>query len=222
MSYDRHVFGKGFAFLILMALLTAGGTAGGFAAAANPRESAAAVRATDAAASGLEEIPAWQARWELARVLSRLKRYDEAAAEYRKLIQEKPDLVEAKVEMAQVQFWQGKNAEAIAELERIAPTRIDDGTRELMADLYRANKRYDKAEPLYRSILERSPGNDQVRLKLAEILSWIKRYDESLAEYGKILAKRPQDIQLRRKYAFVLIWAGRLPEAAQELKQTLP
>lgn len=60
-----------------------------------------------------EEIPDWIARWELAKVLSYLKRYDESIIEYKKLIKEKPDLSEAKIEMANVLVWQGKQNEAL-------------------------------------------------------------------------------------------------------------
>jgi len=54
-----------------------------------------------------EEIPDWVARWELARVLSYAKRYDESITEYEKVLKEKPDLTEAKLEMAKVLFWKG-------------------------------------------------------------------------------------------------------------------
>jgi tetratricopeptide (TPR) repeat protein len=220
MRSHRYHFGKGCAVLLLAATTIAVCPAAFCASPA--RNFAAASRVTDGASAGVEEIAAWQARWELARVLSYLKRYDESIAEYRKVIQEKPALGEAREEMARVLFWQGKVEEALRELEGIPPGKISDATRELMADLYRSNKRYEKGEPLYLSILERSPDNHRVRLKLAEILSWAKKYDESLAEYRTILAKLPEDIQVRRKYAFVLIWAGRHAEAAQELKKTLP
>lgn len=222
MRNDRNIVCKFVAIPLLMVLLTAVFLADGYLAIAASRDSVPVVRAPNAAGSGSEEIPDWIARWELARVLSYVKRYEESTVEYRKLIKEKPALVEARAEMAQVLFWQGKTEEALAALEEIPPSKINDGTRELVADLYRSHKRYEKAESLYRSILERTPDNHKARLKLAEILSWTKKYDDSLAEYRKILAKQPQDIQVRRKYAFVLIWADRHAEAAQELKQTLP
>ena len=220
MMNDRHHVKAAFTVMLFTLLLNMGPAAGDGRAAA--RDAAPAVRALEAAGLGSEEIPDWVARWELARVLGHLKRYDESVTEYRKLIKEKPALAEARAEMAQVLFWQGRSDEALAELERVPAASLDDGTREIMADLYRSQKRYDKAEPLYQSLLVRNPDNQKVRLKLAELLSWVKRYDESLAEYGKIIAKRPHDRQVRRKYAFVLIWAGRHAEAAQELKKTLP
>jgi tetratricopeptide (TPR) repeat protein len=168
-----------------------------------------------------EEIPDWVARWELARVLSYVKRYDESIAEYEKVLKEKPGLTEARIEMAKVLFWKGDQKAATRILEQVPPKEITGDTKVLMADLFVAQKDYAKAEPLYKTYLESHPEDQAVRLKLAEMLSWQKKYDASLAEYQKILEARPDDIQVRRRYAFVLIWAGKHAEAAAELKKTL-
>ena len=168
-----------------------------------------------------EEIPEWVARWELARVLSYVKRYDESIAEYGKLLKEKSGLMEAKVEMAKVLFWKGDQKAAVQILEQIPPKDMKGDTKVLMADLLVAHKDYAKAEPLYKAYLDSQPEDQAVRLKLAEMLSWQKKYDASLREYRKILKARPDDIQVRRRYAFVLIWSGKHSEAASELKKTL-
>ncbi len=168
-----------------------------------------------------EEVPDWVARWELARVLSYADKYDESIAEYLKLLKEKPDLSEARVELANVWFWKGNREKAIEILEKIPPKEVDEDSRLLMAEIYVAKKAYERAEPIYRAHLRKHPEDLRVRLKLAEMLSWVKKYDASLEEYQKILKKRPEDIQVRRRYAFVLIWAGRHEKAARELKKTL-
>lgn len=168
-----------------------------------------------------EEIPEWAARLELARVLSYLKRYDESITEYGKLLKEKPDLVEAKVELAKVLFWKGDQKAAFRFLEQIPVKELTGETKALMADLLVAQKDYAKAEPLYQAHLIAQPEDQAVRFKLAEMLSWQKKYPESLAEFRKILKAYPDDIQVRRRYAFVLIWSGNHSEAASELKRTL-
>lgn len=168
-----------------------------------------------------EDIPDWLARWELARVLSYVKRYDAAIAEYEKVLKEKPGLEEARIEMAKVLFWKGEQKAAARILEQVPPKDITGDTQVLMADLLVAQKDYAKAEPLYRSYLDNHPQDQTVRLKLADMLSWQEKYDASLAEYRKILKAKPDDIQVRRRYAFVLIWAGKHAEAAAELKKTL-
>jgi thioredoxin-like negative regulator of GroEL len=168
-----------------------------------------------------ETIPDWVARWELARVLSYTRQYDESIRQYQRLVTEKPDLVEARVEMARVLSWKGDRNEALRVLEQVPQGDVTGDARVLMADLLVAQKDYAKAEPLYRAHLEGRPGDHDVRLKLADMLSWQKKYDASLAEFRKILKALPDDVQVRRRYAFVLIWAGRHSEAASELKQTL-
>ena len=184
------------------------------------------VDAKDRASQGVlkgmgEDIPDWVARWELARVLKQIKRYDESLVEYTKLLREKPHLYEAEIEMAEVLFSQRRNSEAVRLLEQIPVGKMDDRARLLMADLYVTQKDYGKAEVLYRIFLEIHPDDHHIRYRLAEMLSWDKRYDASLAEYRTILGAYPDDIQVRRKYALVLIWAGKAAEAVNELKQTL-
>ncbi|MBU1053544.1 MAG: tetratricopeptide repeat protein [Proteobacteria bacterium] len=169
----------------------------------------------------LEFIPDWQARWELARVLSYVKRYNESIAEYRKVLKEKPDLYEARSELANVLVWHGKQDEAIKELHLIPIDKTDDKTQLLIADLLVQQKDYKKAGYLYRSYLKKNPHDHKARIKLARILSWTKQYQESLDEYKIILADIPNDIQVRRQYAFVLVWAGKPEDAADELRKTL-
>jgi tetratricopeptide (TPR) repeat protein len=166
-------------------------------------------------------IPDWQARLELARILSYLKRYDESMAEYNKVLKEKPDLLAAKVELARVLFWSGQADKAFQMLKSVPLEDLDDQSRQALADLYTARKDYPQAESIYQSYLKAHPDDLKVRLKLAELLSWTKHYPESLVLYEIILKARPDDLQVRRKYAMVLSWAGRKAEALAELRKTL-
>ena len=193
----------------------------GLGAAAQNGPGAGAAPAPPAAGQMPETIPDWQARLELARLLSYLKKYDESVAEYSKVLKEKPDSVEARMELGQVLFWSGKPDEALQALEQVPPDKLNDQARSVLADLYRAQKKYGQAEALYRAYLQRHPEDWGMRLKLADLLSWNKQYRESLAQYEIILKARPDDQQVRRKYALVLSWAGRKTEAIKELRKTL-
>ncbi len=170
---------------------------------------------------GADVIPDWQARLELARILSYLKRYDESIAEYEKVLKEKPEALSAKVELARVFFWSGQTEKAFRILQPIPPEDLDDQSRQVLAELYTARKDYTQAEGIYQSYLKAHPDDLKVRLKLAELLSWTKHYPESLVQYEIILKARPDDLQVRRKYALVLSWAGRKAEAMAELRKTL-
>jgi tetratricopeptide (TPR) repeat protein len=171
--------------------------------------------------AGIEEIPDWLVRWELARALSHMKRYDEALDEYGKLLKARPDLVEARIETANILYWQGKVKEALRELEKLPFRDLPDISRLLMAELYRSLKQYERSVSIYRDHLSKQPDDQSTRLKLAEALSWMKDYPASLKEYEIILKARPSDIHVRRKYAMVLSWAGRHADAARELRTTL-
>ncbi len=169
-----------------------------------------------------EDVPDWLARWELARCLKILKRYNEAIADYRILLKEKPDLYEARLEFAQVLVWHDQKTEAAELVEKIDPDRLTNEDRALLADIHMILGQYDIAVPLYRTVLDANPVDHKTRLKLAEMLSWEKKYEESLSEYKTLLNALPEDIQVRRKYAMVLIWSGKHEEAIPELRKTLP
>lgn len=170
----------------------------------------------------LQEIPEWKARWELARLLSYVKRYPESVAEYDRVLKEKPDLLEAKLELARVHSWKGDQASAYEIMSAIPLEQVPEELKLLMADLHVARKEYAKAEPIYRRHLDRRPEDMKARLSLAELLSWTRRYPEALSQYEILLKARPDDHQVRRKYAFVLSWSGRHAEAIAELRRTLP
>jgi tetratricopeptide (TPR) repeat protein len=168
-----------------------------------------------------EKVDDWQARFEYARLLKNLKKYDEALDQYDALLKEKPDSNLVKIEIAEVLFYQGKSNEALIELEKIPQNEMSEQSLLLMAENYQALKEYARAEKIYRDLLEKKPNDSPIKLKLAELLSWEKRYAESIELYEELLTAYPEDIQLRRKYAFVLMWMGNDKEAAEELKKTL-
>lgn len=173
-----------------------------------------------AEASGAE-IPEWQARLELARLLSYQKRYQEALAEYEKVLKAKPDLTSARMEMAKVLAWKGEPDKALAFFQGMEGQGLDDEARIALADIYVVRKEYSKAEPLYEAFLAKHPTDHAVRLRLADLLTWAKQYDRAIGQFEKILAARPDDVQVRRRYARVLGWAGRREEAIANLRKTL-
>lgn len=168
-----------------------------------------------------EKISDWDARFELAKVLSYLKKYDESIIEFNKLILEKPDSNAAKIELAKVFFFQGDAEKALNEFSKVPIEKIDDSGLLVLADVNRQLKRYSEAENIYSDYLKRIPQDDKIRLKLAELLSWQKRYQESVAQYQIILSHLPDDIQVRRQYAQTLTWMGEEEAAVEEWRKTL-
>lgn len=168
-----------------------------------------------------QELPDWKTRWELARVLSYVQRYDESIAEYQKVLEEKPSLRQARLEMAKVMAWAGKTDQAQDILESFSREDLDPESRLDLADIYAAQNNYNQAVSIYETYLREHPDQDRVRLKLAQTLSWSSEYERSLKHYEILVDKRPDDIQLRRQYAQVLTWAEHYAQAIEQYRKTL-
>jgi tetratricopeptide (TPR) repeat protein len=168
-----------------------------------------------------ETIPDWQARWEMARALSYLQRFDESLGEYRKVLKERPADNKIRQDYGQVLLWSGRSDEAYAELGKIPAEELSTAASLALGDALVARRAYPEAEAIFRREIERAGDDQLTRLKLAELLSWTKRYDESLKLYRTILAALPDDVQVRRRYALVLLWAGHPDESAAEMRRTL-
>lgn len=170
----------------------------------------------------IEDIPDWKARLELAKLLTYAKRYPEAIQAYKKVLKEKPELMEAKIGMAKAYLWSGNNTEAMNLFESFPQKQLDDQARLAMADLYITMKAYANAETIFTDYLKTHPNDHKTRLKLAQVLSWMKRYDASISHYQLLIHALPDDREIKKKYAFVLIWAGKREQAIRELQNVLP
>ena len=95
-------------------------------------------------------IEKWVIRWELAKVLTYAEKYSEAEKQYIKLIEEKPHLYEADIELANVYLKNKDFEKALKILEQVPLGEIDDSTKLMMAEMYLREKDYLKAEDLYR------------------------------------------------------------------------
>ncbi len=168
-----------------------------------------------------EDIPEWVARLELARILVSLERFDDAADQYRILIDLKPDMLVVKLALLNILMMQEQEEEAEELLLQIDPDGLDARAKLRLADFYIQLEEFEEAELIFREHVEEYPKDHDVRVKLAEILSWTDNFKESIYHYEILLQHRPDDIQLRRQYAFVLIWDEQHERAAEELIRTL-
>jgi len=169
----------------------------------------------------IEDIPDWKARLELAKLLTYAKRYPEAIQAYKKVLKEKPELMEAQIGVAKAYFWSGNNTEALKRLESLPKKQLDDQAQLAMADLYITMKNYANAETIFTDYLKTHPNDHKARLKLAQVLSWVKRYDAAISHYQYLTHALPDDREIKKKYAFVLIWAGKRDQAIRELQDAL-
>lgn len=187
-----------------------------WAAQTSPPDPSKSIERADA-----EEISEWQARLELARLLSYQKRYTEALVEYEKVSKLKPELIIARIEMAKVLAWMGETDKALTYFQEVDKKELDEDARLALADIYVIRKQYSKAESIYEDFLAKYPEDHNVRLRLADLLTWAEKYDLAIGHFEKILEARPDDVQIRRRYGRVLGWAGRQEEAIANLRKSL-
>lgn len=164
-----------------------------------------------------EKITSWDTRLEHARMLSYLKKYDEAKKEYKALLKIDPASNKVKSELAKIYYYEGNYGKALKLLKH----NQNEENNLLIANILILLKDYSAAENILNEYLQKNPSDRKALLNLAKVLSWQGKYDSALAIYQKLLTEDPDNVQLRRHYALVLLWKGEFNSGAEELQKTL-
>jgi tetratricopeptide (TPR) repeat protein len=128
----------------------------------------------------------------LANIYMRGHRLPEAEVELRKLVDARPDQASARIQLGRVLAAEGKNDEAIAELQagaKLAPT--DVSLQRDLADLYSSAKQHDQAEAAYRSLLTASPNDAALHQSLGESLLEQKKFSAAQKEFLEAVKLKP-------------------------------
>ena len=134
-------------------------------------------------------------RLELARVLARSGRVEEAEAQYRRLA-EAGD-ARGIIGLAHVLWRQNRLEPAAERFRRALEMRPDDeGIRSSLARVLRAAERYPEAERHFRVLVESSEQPREYRIELARTLLWAGRPREAVAELRR--AGGPEAAELAR------------------------
>lgn len=156
--------------------------------------------------------------------LWRLGRIDEAAAAYRRALDEDRLSVRANFRLAQTLAWNSDIDSALV-LLRAARVRVPDDPDLLATEaLYLSwGKRYDEAIVRYDSVITAHPGRDflHVRVARARTLSWAGRLAEAGRGYEAVLAQDSTDRDARYGLAQVAAWSGDLERAAARYEALL-
>ncbi|EKD82537.1 MAG: hypothetical protein ACD_39C01224G0001, partial [uncultured bacterium] len=142
-----------------------------------------------------------------------------AAQEYRKLLEQSPEHIQGRAELAKVLFWQGQRAEAIRLFSQLEFEKITAEERRAFIELLIAEGNFSRAISLATAHLQIQSDDDATRLKLAEMLIWTQHYAEGMAHLEQLQRQNfmPGKISLRKGQA--LFWSGKpalaLPELAK-------
>lgn len=128
----------------------------------------------------------------LANIYMRSHRLPEAETELRKLVNTHPGQADARIQLGRVLAAEGKNDNAIAEIEaaaKLAPT--DISVRRDLADLYLMANKYDQAEAAYRALLTASPNDAALHQSLGKSLLEQKKFGDAQKEFLEAVRLKP-------------------------------
>lgn len=128
----------------------------------------------------------------LANIYMRGHRLPEAEAELRKLVAAHPDQADAHIQFGRVLAAEGRNDDAISELQagaKLAPA--DVSLQRDLADLYFIAKKNDLAEAAYRVLLAASPNDAALHQDLGKALIEQKKFIDAQKELLLVVSLKP-------------------------------
>jgi tetratricopeptide (TPR) repeat protein len=148
------------------------------------------------------------------------EQYDEALPVLRRLAQELPRNADVRELLGLVHYRTGRWGDAIKDLEAYALLAQSKNQHPVLADCYRAQRRWDEVDRLWEELREASPSAEAVsegRIVAAGALADQGRLPDALAvlSHGFRMPARPKPFHLRRMYALADLYerAGDLPKA---------
>jgi tetratricopeptide (TPR) repeat protein len=137
------------------------------------------------------------------------RQWDKAAAAYRKAMELDPTGVGPRLGLARLALLQGKDEEAIGQLQAVLQQSPGNGVAALMiTSLYENLARYDQAILVMEAADKASPGRVEFGGKLAELYLRKGRYDDAAAKAKSLLAANPSLMPLRLIHGQALLAKG--------------
>jgi predicted O-linked N-acetylglucosamine transferase (SPINDLY family) len=147
--------------------------------------------------------------------LAQQRKWDEAAACYRRALELQPDFATAHNNLGNVLKEQGKREEAIACYQRALQLRPDfAGAHNNLALAWQEQGKLDEAVAGYRRSLELNPNYVETHNNLGTVLQKQGKLDEAAACYRQALQLRPGYAEAHSNLGVALQGRGKLAEAA--------
>lgn len=154
------------------------------------------------------------------------EQWDEAEAAFRRAIGTEPALAEAYQGLGETLLRQDRKREAARAIRDGLPYVGEDpeDLRPLAEILSRNDVTRSTALPIYRTMLEKTPGDAELRLEFARNLAWSGHHREALEECRRLQQKENRKSirsEARLLEAQVLSWSGRTREAEKKYRAIL-
>ena len=123
----------------------------------------------------------------LAILLIRMDRKEQAARAFEQIISRNPQDVENRVLLAKVYSSLGRNDEAVAIYQELLEIKEDHDTLLMLGTLYAQNREYDKAQKILNRLIQLEGESYLAYYSLARLYRELQYYDKVAASYEKAL-----------------------------------
>lgn len=150
--------------------------------------------------------------------------FNEAIAEYTKTIELQPANIEARKSLVSELTFQGKPAEARAQLREIARLSPEDASAHLAlarSDLHEEGGDLNEAIAELHAALEKDPASSGAWNDLGEAQMKLGKFEDAAASYREALKASPEDDAGHYNLGEALKRAGHLDEAVAEYREAL-
>ena len=163
-----------------------------------------------------------EAHGNLGNALQSLRRFDDAAASYRRALEIKPDYPEACNNLGSALRGLGRLDEAVASFRRALEMKADFAEAcNNLGNALRGLRRLDEAVASYRRALEIKPCYPEACNNLGNALLDQKQFDAAAASYRRALQDRPGFAEAHSNLGNALRGLGQLDEAAASYGRAL-
>lgn len=164
------------------------------------------------------EVPKWKAVWDTARELSRSHKFKEALSQFTTLLENKPNLDEARWEYTSILLHLERWGEAETQLDILqAEGRENPAYTFARAEIALHTDNLTSAVKLYSKLYVQFTGDDQgVKALdgLTQALIAQGKSDIALPLVEQLLLRRPNEITIKRRAALVMAKVGKVKQAA--------
>ncbi|HUQ49691.1 MAG TPA: tetratricopeptide repeat protein [Terriglobales bacterium] len=155
-----------------------------------------------------------ETRFLFAQALGWGAKYDQAALQYKLLLNTQPASADYIVGLSNTLYWKGDTAQALKVLEQflerspsLTPVRLH------YARMLGYAKRYTDALNQYQAVLQNNPNDVGAQVGIAKITSWQNRLDLALNMFNNILQKNPGNYDALVGKAYTTLWLGEREQA---------
>ena len=161
-------------------------------------------------------------RFNLAYAYGQLQQDDKAIEQYAKVVEQKPDLPQARMNLGMLLLRQNRPAEAVPHLQTLAETRAGDFRVQFyLANALEASGKAEEAIAPYQKALELDPNSADAALGLGRSLARAGRFEEAETNYRRAEQINPELAGQTLEFAEMVEQSGRKEQALTLYQQYL-